>query len=181
MRDEAVDFQLVTPHLHGRNAAEWEIQTSKNHFIAGLSSTYKNFPIHIWDQLILQATTNLNILRQYRINPRIYAEAQLNGPFYFNQMPVPPPGTKVVVHYKPSNWRTWDAHGLDDWYVSQTPGNYWCYSIYITNTQSEIIDDTVEFFPTHVNVPKTYSADHSTYAALEIVDALRNLAPAAPL
>ena len=34
-----VNFQLVPPHVHRRNAAERAIRTFKNHFIAGLCST----------------------------------------------------------------------------------------------------------------------------------------------
>ena len=45
-------FQLVPPHLHRRNSAERAIQTFKNHFIAGLASVKKNFPIHIWCRLL---------------------------------------------------------------------------------------------------------------------------------
>jgi hypothetical protein len=33
-----IDYQLVPPHLHRRNAAERAIQTFKEHFVAGLSS-----------------------------------------------------------------------------------------------------------------------------------------------
>jgi hypothetical protein len=113
MRAESVDFQLVPPHLHRRNAAERAIQMFKNHFIAGLSSTDKNFPMHLWDRLLFQATTTLNLLRQSRLNPRLSAEAQLNGPFDFNRTPMVPPGTRVIVHSKPSYRRSWDAHGVD--------------------------------------------------------------------
>ena len=111
-------LQLVPPYLHRRNAAELSMRTFKDHFIVGLCITDKNFPIHLWDWLILQATTTLNLLHISYINPHIFSEAQLNGPFHFIQMPLPPhlpPRTKVIVYSKPSNWRTWDYHGLDGW------------------------------------------------------------------
>ena len=79
MRTKQVDFQLAPPHIHRRNAAERAIRTWKNHFIAGLASTDKKFPIHLWDCLIPQAVTTLNLLRQSRINPRLSSDAQLNG------------------------------------------------------------------------------------------------------
>jgi len=41
---ENVDYQLVPPHVHRRNAAKQAIHTFKNHFIAGLCSTDKDFP-----------------------------------------------------------------------------------------------------------------------------------------
>ena len=45
-------FQLVPPHLHRRNSAERVIQTFKNHFIAGLASVNKHFPVHLWFRLL---------------------------------------------------------------------------------------------------------------------------------
>ena len=53
---QEIDFQLVPPKNHRRNAAERAIQTFKNHFISGLCSTHQEFPMHLWDRLIPQAT-----------------------------------------------------------------------------------------------------------------------------
>jgi hypothetical protein len=38
-----LDYQLVPPHIHQRNAAERAIRTFKNHFIAGLCSADPSF------------------------------------------------------------------------------------------------------------------------------------------
>lgn len=102
MDDENETYQLVPPHLHRRNAAERAIQTFKNHFLAGLMSTNPKFPFYLWCRLLPQAVTTLNLLRQSRINPKLSAYAQLNGEFNFNATPLAPPGTKVIVHTKPS-------------------------------------------------------------------------------
>jgi hypothetical protein len=72
-----VDFQLVPPNIHRRNAAEIVIRTFRNHFIAGLCSTNENFPLYLWDGLLPQALLTLNLLRGSRINPRLSAHAQL--------------------------------------------------------------------------------------------------------
>jgi len=66
---EDVDYQLVPPHIHCRNAAERAIRTFKNHFIAGLCSTDKNFPLNLWDKLLPQAELTLNLLRGSQLNP----------------------------------------------------------------------------------------------------------------
>jgi hypothetical protein len=75
MHANDVNFQLVPPGIHRRNAAERAIRTFKNHFIAGLCSVDKNFPIHLWDQLLPQAEITLNLLPGSRINPNY-----LHGP-----------------------------------------------------------------------------------------------------
>ena len=84
MTAEDVEFQLVPPHVHRRNAAERSIRTFKNHFIAGLCSADKDFPIHLWDRLVPQAELTLNLLRGSRINPKLSAWAQIHGIFDFN-------------------------------------------------------------------------------------------------
>jgi hypothetical protein len=42
-------FQLILTHIHRQNAAERAIQMFKNHFIAGICTTDKQFPLHLWD------------------------------------------------------------------------------------------------------------------------------------
>ena len=95
-------FQMVQTHLHRRNAAERAIQTFKNHFIAGMVSTRKYPPLHLWCRLLPQAIVTLNLLRPSRINPTLSAHAQLHGLFNFNATPFAPPGTKVIVHLNPT-------------------------------------------------------------------------------
>ena len=63
MTNANVDFQLIPPSVHHQNAAERAISTFKNHFIAGLCSVDKDFPLHLWDCLLPQALLTLNILR----------------------------------------------------------------------------------------------------------------------
>ena len=100
LRAKNIDFQLVPPHDHKRNPAERAIQTFKNHFIACLCGTDKNFQLHLWCRLLPQATTTLNLLRQSRQNPKLSAHAHLNGAFDFNRTPLAPLGTRVIIHEK---------------------------------------------------------------------------------
>ena len=86
MRCEGINFQLVPPHLHLTNYVERAIQTFKDHLLAGITSCDPDFPLHLWDRLLTQATLTLNLLRPSRINLRISAKAQLNGAFDFHQL-----------------------------------------------------------------------------------------------
>jgi len=69
MTAEGINYQLVPPNLHHHNSAERAICTFKNHFIAGLCSTSKDFPIHLWGHLLPQAELSLNLLRGSHITP----------------------------------------------------------------------------------------------------------------
>jgi hypothetical protein len=48
LRKEAIQYQLVPPHIHRRNVAERAIRTFKAHFMADLSTFYAHFPMHLW-------------------------------------------------------------------------------------------------------------------------------------
>ena len=94
MIDKDERFQLVPPHLHRRNLAEHAIQTFKNHFIAGLASVNKKFPVRIWCRLIPHCLLTLNLLCPSKINPKLSAYAQIHRAFNFNRTQLAPPGTK---------------------------------------------------------------------------------------
>ena len=180
LQDTDVEFQLVPPHIHQRNAAERAIRTFKNHFIAGLCSTDPNFPMHLWDRLVKQAEQTLNLMRTSRINPQLSAYAQLHGVFDYNRTPLAPPGTRIIAHEKPTQRASWAPHGQDGWYIGPAMEHYRCYKVYINKTRSERTVDTVEFFPTQFTMPRLSSADAAMRAANDLIAALRNPHPSAP-
>ena len=100
------------------------IVTLKDRLISGLYSADPTFPMHLWCRLLPQAVTTLNFLRPSRINPRISAEAILNGQFNYDRTPLAPPGTGVIVYEPLLLRKTWDAHGVDGWYIGGAPDNY---------------------------------------------------------
>jgi hypothetical protein len=176
-----VDFQLAPPHVHRRNAAERAIRTFKNHFIAGLCSTDEKFPIKLWDQLLPQALITLNTLRGSRINPQLSAWAQVHGEFNYNNTPLAPPGTRVLVHEKPGVRPSWSPHAVDGWYLGPALKHYRSYRVWITETGRERIADTLAWFPTQVVMPTASSAEVAAAAARDLITALQNPSPASPL
>jgi hypothetical protein len=175
-----VEFQLAPAGMHRRNKAERAIQTFKNHFVAILAGTDPEFPLHLWDKLIPQAETTLNLLRQSNMHPQLSAHTHLNGVFDFNKTPLAPLGTKAIVHEKPNQRGTWAIHGQAGWYVGHAPEHYRCYKVYVNSTRASRISDTVEFFPYKVPMPRTSSADAALFAARDLIAALQQPAPAGP-
>ena len=86
--------------MHRLNASERCIRTFKNNLLVGLSSTDDQFPLHLWEWLILSEMLTLNMLIPLRQNPKMSAHMALKGAFDYNKTPLAPPGTKVVVHKK---------------------------------------------------------------------------------
>ena len=134
LKEEQVDYQLVPPRLHRRNAAERAIRTFKNHFVAGLCSVDKDFPLHLWDKLLPQAEITLNLMRGSRINPKLSAYAQVHGTFDSNRTPLAPPGIRVIAHIKPTERTTWSPHGADGWYTGPALEAYRCYTVWMWET-----------------------------------------------
>ena len=181
MAEEGIDYQLVPPGSHRRNAAERAIRTFKNHFIAGLASVDKDFPLHLWDQLVPQAEATLNMLRGSRINPKLSAYAQLNGHFDFNRTPMAPPGIRVLAHVKPAQRTTWSPHAEDGWYIGPAMDSYRCYNIWIWDSRATRICDTVSWFPTKITMPLASSTDLIMAGIKDIHHALLHPSPGSPL
>jgi len=178
---ESIDYQLVPPGMHRRNAAERAIRTFKNHFIAGLCSVDKHFPLHLWDKLVPQAEATLNLLRGSRINPKLSAYAQLQGTFDFNRTPIAPPGIRVLVHVKPDQRTTWSPHATDGWYIGPAMESYRCYQVWVWETRALRICDTISWFPTKVTMPLASSTDLILAGIQDILHALQNPSPGSAL
>jgi hypothetical protein len=61
LHDNNIAFQMVPPNSHRYNAAEIAIISFKDHLIAGICSTDKAFPMHLWVRLLPQAVIALNM------------------------------------------------------------------------------------------------------------------------
>jgi hypothetical protein len=179
MTAQNVEHQLVPPGVHRRNAAEGAMRTFKNYFIAGLCSADKDFPLHLWDRLLPQAILMLNLLvRGSRLNPKLSGHAQMFfGHFDYNRTPIAPPGIRVIVHEKPSKRATWSPHGVDGWCVGPALESCRCCTIWIAETRSLRICDTLSLLPTKVTMPLASSNDLILVGIQDILRALRNPTP----
>jgi hypothetical protein len=148
LHQQNIIFQLVPPYIHNINSAERAIRSFKEHLIAGLCSTDKSFPMHLWDRLLPQAVITLNMLRTSRINPKLSGATHIFGQYDFNRAPMAPPGTRIIAHETGNTRRTWAPHGQDGWYIGPALEYYRCYTVYITKTRGERVVETVDFPPT---------------------------------
>ena len=111
LKHNSINCQLFPPGMHRHNAAERSISTFKDHFIARIHVRDPDFPMHNWDRLLYQAEITINLLCPSRLNPRLLADAQLNGKLDFNRIPISPAGKITLVRDKPHNRCTWAPHG----------------------------------------------------------------------
>ena len=111
IKKKQLNFQLVPPHMHRQNAVERAICTFKMHFLSTLTTCDLDFPISGWDRLLPRSELTLNLVGSSRCNPRLSAFAYLHGNFNYNQTPLVPSGTRVMIHIKPTQRKSWDYHG----------------------------------------------------------------------
>ena len=90
LEQNKVDAQKVSTHNHRANITERIVETAKHHFIAGMAGTDENYPIREWDRGVAQSQRTLNMLRTCRINPKLSADAFLEGQHNYNAVPFPP-------------------------------------------------------------------------------------------
>ena len=178
LAEHEIDYELTPAGLHRRNLAERAIQTFKNHFIAGLSSTHPDFPLNLWDDLIPQCVITLNLLRKSRLHPHLSAYSHVNGPFNYARTPLAPPGMKVLLHERPADRGSFDSHAIPGWYLGPAMKHYRCYKIWIPQTNSIRILDQVTWLPHKRPMPTSSKADLVIASAKDLTSAL--LLPSSP-
>ena len=71
-----------------------------------------------------------------------------------------PPRTRVVVHDKPDNCRSWGHHGTLGWYIGPSLGHYRFIQCYMTKTGIVCITDTLKYIPKSFDLIKTKTEDY---------------------
>ena len=174
MDNQQIQWQIVPPGNHRRNASERQIRNLKNHFISILAGTDPDFPLHLWDKLIPQSCITLNLICNSHRNPHLSSEAHLSENFDYNTTPLALPGTKVVAFEPPNKCNSWATHGTIGWYIGPALHHYRCWKIYVTKTAATQVCDTVKLFPKQFKMPIVSSADTSTRATSELKEALHH-------
>jgi hypothetical protein len=77
----------------------------------------------------------------------------------YNATPLGPPGTRVLVHDKPSNRNSWAPHGQDAWYIGPALDHYQCYNVWMWDTRREREPDTLTWFPQQFTMPTPSALD----------------------
>jgi hypothetical protein len=146
-------LQLVPPDMHRRNQAERAIRTFKAHFLSILAGVDPSFPPYLWDLLLLQAELTLNLLWQSVLNPQILAWEFFQGPFDFNKTPLGPVGCRVLIHAKPVTRHLWDFCAKEGFYIGPALKSYRCFKLVKSETESQVISNTVEFCHAYCTIP----------------------------
>ena len=167
-------YQLVPPHDHRRNVAEKAIQTFKDHLLSVLCGADNDFPLRLWCQILPQAEHQLNMLRKSGTRPTMSAFEHLHGKHNYDAQPFAILGCAVEMHVMPSNRRTWDYHTKSGYYLGTSWEHYRCHEVWIQDTKSTRIDQTVFFKHRYITQPPVTDTDALLRACNDICNALRS-------
>ena len=151
--DWGVGYQLVTPHIHHRNAAERTIHTFKAHFISTLAGIAPTLPKNLWDLLLPQIELTFNLLRQSTLKPNISAWEYFQGPFEYKATPLGHLCCPVMIHRKTSNCKSWEFRVKEGWRIGVALNHYLCQRVIPQDTKAKKISNTVELLHQTITTP----------------------------
>jgi hypothetical protein len=143
IRSEKIIIQLVPPHIHHVNAAEWAIATFKEHFIANLATVDTHCPLQLWDEFLPQVELTLNMPCFSSQNPKKSANQEVYGSFDFSKIPLALLGTKTLIYDNPASHASWAPHATIGFYVGPASDHYRCLCFYIPATRCFCFSDTL--------------------------------------
>ena len=144
-------LELVSPGCHRRNIAEVAIKAFKQHFLGILAGRPDNFLWLLWDRLLPQTETTLNLLRQSNAIPTVSEYAHMYGNFDYNRMPLAPMGC-------PCRGK-WDFHMMKGYYLFTSDDHYRTHNMFMKDTKAEQLSGTVMFMHGQITSPTITHAD----------------------
>lgn len=100
--------------------------------------------------------------------------------FDYNATPLAPPGIKVSAHVKPNSRASWAPHPLLGWYIGPAMEHYHCYHVWLNDTCTIRICDTVVWFPHKIPMPGASSNDLVQASLQDILKVLKFSSPMRP-
>jgi hypothetical protein len=104
----------------------------------------------------------------------------MEGSFSFNVTPMAPPGTKVLVHLKPSRQKSWSFHAAKGWYIGPSLKHYRCICTIMVDTGGERLTDTFHFKHHAMPVPTITPTGRIIAVTRHLTDAIAGIQEAPP-
>ena len=134
--------------------------------------TDDNFPMRLWCQLLPHAEVQLNFLCKSHMQPGISAYEDLNGEHSFDVQPFAILGSAVQIHVIPRNYKTWDTHTNAGYYLGPSWDHYRCHRIWVEDTKSVRVGQTVFFKHKYITMQGMTVADGLLRAEGEVCSKL---------
>ena len=129
--------------------------------------------MHLWDRLLPQTEMTLNMLQVTNTTPYVSAHAYMHGQHDYNYMPLAPLGCHAMTHNKPDTRTSWAQRASEGIYGGTSAEHYQCFKIWMKDTKSICISDTVTFKHKHFTTPTLTPEDAVTTTATNLSQALK--------
>ena len=117
------------------------------------------------------------MLRKSRIHPDISAFEEMYGPHDYDAHPFAILGCAVELHVTPQNRRTWEAHTKSGYYLGASWDHYRCHQVWVKDTRSARVGQTVFFKHKYVTRPEITTSDALLRASEDICEAILKTEP----
>jgi hypothetical protein len=114
----------------------------------------------------------LNMMHPCCLNPLLSTHKAMDGSFLFNAKPLAPLGTKVLVHLKFTQRKSWGYHAAKAWSLSHATNHYRCIQVIMRDTRGKCITNTVHFQHHALPVPHIIVTNCILQATEQLVDAI---------
>jgi hypothetical protein len=126
------------------------------------------FPMRLWCRILRQAEHQLNLLRKSRVYPNTSSFEVLYGEHDYNVNPFTPLGCAMEMHVIPAKQKTFGAHTKMGYYLGTLWEHYRCQEIWIMDTKSVRVGQTVFFKHKYLPQPAVTATDAVLRAQLMI-------------
>ncbi len=140
-----------------------------------LAGVANDFPPNLWDWLLPQTKTTINLIQQFNATPNVLAYAHLSGPFDYNKMPLTPMGCEAQVHEKTNKRGTLAYHLVNGWYLFTSPEHYCTHYCHVKHTKSKQLSNTVQLHHKHITNPSITHANKVMHAQAECIKAIQGM------
>ena len=98
----------------------------------------------------------------------------MHGQYDFNKMPLEPMGCAVLMHNKLGIKKSWDNHAIDGFYIATSNEHYRCFNIWVKDTSSNRVSDTMFFNHQNRTMIGITKADAIVAVTWQLTRALQN-------
>ena len=133
--------------------------------------------MHLWCHLLLQAEMTLNMLWASHLVPTILAHAHLHGQHDYNTQPLTPLVMECDMHVVSSVRESWAPHSKSGFNVAIAAKHYRCHMVWLKNTQSVCVGETVFFKYKYLMMPTITPTAAITKAVKDLTSAIKGNMP----
>ena len=114
-------------------------------------------------------------MRSCRQTPRLSAWAETEGEFHFDETPIAPPGTAMLMYERSENRKSFGHNARKAWYLGPCLNHYRAFRGILPSTGKERMSDTVKMQHHAIAIPSLTPTDRIVEAARHLDRALKQL------